>query len=204
MKSLMKNALILTVITLVAGILLGLVYEITKEPIALANENAKRKAYQTVVPEGERFETLEFDKKLADKVLSKAGVLGCEIDEIVVAKAKEEVKGYVITATSGEGYGGNLQVSVGIAEDGTVMGIEILSINETPGLGMNADTPEFKGQFAGKKENTFVVTKTGAVAENEIDAISSATITSNAVTNAVNAGVVYFQNMLVVGGSVNE
>ena len=204
MKSLMKNALVLAAITLVAGVLLGLVYEITKEPIALAKENAKRKAYQTVMPEGELFDTVDFEKKQAEKVLSKAGVLGCQIEEIVVAKTKEEVKGYVITTTSSEGYGGNIQVSVGIAGDGTVTGIEILSISETPGLGMNADTPDFKGQFAGKKGNPFVVTKTGAVAENEIDAISSATTTSNAVTNAVNAGVAYFQNMLVVGGSANE
>lgn len=204
MKILVKNALILAAITMVAGVLLGLVYEITKGPIALAKERAKKEAYQTVMPECERFDVLDFDAKQTEKVLAEAGVIGCQIDEIVVAKSKEEVKGYVITATSGEGYGSHIQVSVGIAEDGTVTGIELLSISETPGLGMNADTPEFKGQYAGKKVNAFVVTKAGAVAENEIDAISSATITSNAVTDAVNAGVVCFQKMLVVGGSANE
>ena len=110
--------------------------------------------------------------------------------------------GYVVTVTTSEGYGGVIQVSIGIAVDGTVKGIEMLSISETAGLGMNADTPEFKAQYADVLTEEFVVTKTGATAENEIDAISGATITSNAVTNAVNSAIAYFNQVL--GGSVNE
>ena len=195
MKNIIKNTAILTAITLVAGILLGFVYDITKEPIALAKEKAKNEAYQAVMQEADTFEALEVEAiELGDN--------GCVIDEVVTAKAGDEVKGYVVTTTSSEGYGGNIQVSVGIAADGTVKGIEMLAISETAGLGMNANTPEFKGQYADVLTDAFVVTKTGAAAENEIDAISGATITSNAVTNAVNSAVKYFNEVL--GGSVNE
>lgn len=195
MKNIIKNTAILTIITLVAGILLGLVYDITKEPIAQAKERAKNEAYQAVMKEADAFEALEVEA-------IELGIDGCVIDEVVSAKSGDEVKGFVITSTTNEGYGGSIQVSVGIAADGTVKGIEMLSISETAGLGMNANTTEFKAQYADVLTDAFVVTKTGASAENEIDAISGATITSNAVTNAVNSAIVYFNNVL--GGSVNE
>lgn len=203
MKKIIKNTLVLTVITLVAGILLGLVYEITKEPIANSKEKAKNEAYRSVMAEADTFESYaDFDSEEASKVIADAGIPGCRVDEAVVAKKGEEVIGYVITTTSGEGYGGDIQISIGIAEDGTVEGIAILSIGETAGLGMRATEPEFQAQFVGKKVDAFTVTKTGAQAENEIDALSGATITSNAVTNAVNAGVTYFHHE--IGGGVNE
>jgi len=145
--------------------------------------------------EADTFEALEVEAV-------ELGVSGCVVDEVVAAKAGSETAGYVITTTTSEGYGGNIQVSIGIAADGTVKGIEMLSIAETAGLGMNANTPEFKAQYADKLVDAFVVSKTGAAADNEIDAISGATITSNAVTNAVNSAIVYFNNVL--GGSVNE
>ena len=192
MKNIIKNAMILTVITLVSGILLGLVYDITKEPIAAAKEKAKNEAYQAVMTEADTFEALA----LKEVALS---VDGCTVNEAVAAKAGSELKGYVITVTTNAGYGGNIQVSVGIAEDGTVKGIEMLSIAETAGLGMNATKPEFKAQYADKLVDSFVVNKAGASAANEITAISGATITSNAVTNAVNTAILYFNNVL--GGS---
>jgi len=195
MKNIIKNTLILTAITLIAGVLLGLVYEITKEPIALAKEQAKKEAYQAVMAEADSFESVEVDINID------LGT-GCDVDEVVVAKAEEEIKGYVVTVTTHDGYGGDIQVSVGIAADGTSKGIEMLTIAETVGLGMNAETPEFKAQYADKSVDAFVVTKTGASTENEVDAISGATITSNAVTNAVNTALLYFNQVL--GGSVNE
>ena len=191
MKNIIKNTAILTVITLVAGLLLGYVYDITKEPIAKSKEAAKNAAYQTVMAEADAFEAMEVDA--AD-----LGT-GCDVNEVVAANAGSELKGYVITTTTHDGYGGDIQVSVGIAADGTVKGIEMLSIAETAGLGMNANTPEFKAQYADKLVDAFVVTKTGAAADNEIDAISGATITSNAVTNAVNTAILYYTNVL--GGS---
>lgn len=80
--------------------------------------------------------------------------------------------------------------------DGTVSGIEFLTITETAGLGMNAQKPEWKAQYAGKNVEEFSVTKSGASADNEINAISGATITSNAVTGAVNAAVYFARNCM--------
>lgn len=203
MKTMIKNALILTAITLVAGTLLGIVYEITKGPIAIAKEKAKKEAYQTVMKEADTFVPYEkFDIDEAKTILEKADISGCRVDEIVVAKASDITKGYVITVTTSEGYGGDIQVSMGITFDGTLKGIEILSISETAGLGMQADTTEFKSQYAEKTAENFVVTKEGAEGEHEIDAISSATITTKAITNAVNAGVAYYNQKL--GGKPNE
>ena len=103
---------------------------------------------------------------------------------------------------SNEAYDGDLEVSVGIAADGTVTGIEMLSISETAGLGMKADEADFKDQFKDKKVEKFSYTKSGESGDDKIDAISGATITTNAVTNAVDSALIYFQNEL--GGGVNE
>ena len=84
---------------------------------------------------------------------------------------------------------------MGIDNEGTVKGIEILKISETAGLGMKAKESRFKDQFAEKKVAQFSYTKTGASADFEIDAISGATITTKAVTNAVNAGLAFYGNL---------
>lgn len=202
MNKIVKNALILTAITLVSGLLLGGVYEITKEPIQASKEKAKQEAYKSVMSDAENFEEDKtFDAKEADKILKENKIKGCYLSGVAVGKDKsgEEI-GYVITSTSKEGYGGEIQISVGVSMDGTVTGIEILSINETAGLGMQATEPAFKKQFADVKTDKFVVKKDDP--KGNVDALSGATITTRAVTNAVNAGLSYFQDAL--GGSVNE
>nr|WP_294463642.1 RnfABCDGE type electron transport complex subunit G [uncultured Sellimonas sp.] len=202
MNKIIKNTIILTIITLISGVALGAVYQITKAPIANAQEEAKQEAYKQVFEDADSFEALDVDADEAAEAVKAAGVDdGATIDEAVEAKQGGETMGYVITATDPNGYGGDIQVSVGIETDGTVNGIAILSINETAGLGMKASEPEFYEQYSGKQTDHFYVSKDGGEGE-EIDAISGATITSRAVTGAVNASLGYFQNVL--GGSVDE
>lgn len=205
MNNILKNTLILTAITLVAGIGLGAVYEVTKEPIRQASESSKQEAYKQVIPDADSFEEYaDFDEDQAAAALADAGVTGNTINEVAVAMKGGEPAGYVITGTTSDGYGGDIQLSTGILSDGTVTGIAFLSITETAGLGMNAEKPEFTGQFSDKQVESFTVVKGGGSgAENEIDALSGATITSSAVTDDVNAALVYFQNVLV-GGAGNE
>ena len=199
----MKNTLILTAITVVSGLLLGVVYGITKEPIAQAQENTKQEAYRTVLSDASEFETVEFDADTAASLLSENGYTSDVITEIAEGTdASGETVGYVISVQSSEAYDGSLSLSVGIASDGTVKGIEMLEISETAGLGMKADEAEFKDQFKDKNVQKFTYTKTGEDGDDKIDAISGATITTNAVTNAVDSALVYFQNEL--GGGVNE
>ena len=202
MNKIIKNTIILTIITLVSGVALGAVYEITKAPIANAQEEAKQEAYTQVFEDADSFDDLEVDAKEAAEAVKAAGVDdGAEINEAVEAKQGGETIGYVITATDPNGYGGDIQVSVGIQNDGTVNGIAILSINETAGLGMKASEPEFYEQYSGKQTDHFYVSKDGGEGE-QIDAISGATITTRAVTGAVNASLGYYQNVL--GGSADE
>ena len=100
----------------------------------------------------------------------------------------------VFTKTA-KSYGGEIIVMTGIDSKGEVSGVEILQINDTPGLGMNADKPEFKEKFVGMND-TITVLKNSAKAENnEIDAISGATISSKAVTDAVNAAMADYKTI---------
>lgn len=194
----MKDALILFAITLVAGACLGGVYEATKEPIAAANLAAKEEAYRTVLPDAASFEADDMTDVMvsANAEVSGLGYGNVTVDEAAVAlDGSGTPMGYVVTTTSKDGYGGAITVSVGVLADGTVNGIAFLTLAETAGLGMNADT-DWKNQYAGKNVDAFSVTKNSASAENEINAISGATITSNAVTGAVNTAVYFVKNCL--------
>lgn len=204
MKSIMKDALILFAITLAAGLLLGVVYDITKEPIAAQKEKTKTQACQNVFREAAGFETYEeLDAETASAVLAEAGITGADIDEVMYAKdASDSVLGYVITVTDHEGYGGDIQFSMGITKEGMLNGISLLSISETAGLGMKAGDV-LVPQFTDKQVERFYTTKTGSANDSEIDAISGATITTDAIVNGVNGGLAYYQNVLK-GGSADE
>lgn len=196
----MKDAVILFVITLIAGICLGGVYTVTKEPIEIASQKAKEAAYKNVFPEADKFPASdEITAQIAgaNEALAGMGFGNVLVDEAVQAvDASGAVIGSVVSSSSKDGFGGLVSITVGIDADGTIKGIEFLSISETPGLGMNATKDTFKGQFPGKKADSLTVTKAGASADNEIDAMSGATITSKAVTNAVNAALYFAANCM--------
>lgn len=111
--------------------------------------------------------------------------------------ADGSVMGYVVETVS-KGYGGDISLMVGIGVDGTVQGVSILSINETAGLGMNAENPEFLEQFLGKS-GTIGVQKNGS-SDTEIQALTGATITSEAMADGVNQALLVCEQL---GGGVN-
>ncbi|MCC8059410.1 MAG: FMN-binding protein [Clostridiales bacterium] len=195
-----KNAIILFVITLIAGFCLGLVHEVTLEPIAAAQLASATATYQEVYPEAASFTTteeLEAKVAAAAEEISAQGYGNVTVDDIQEAlDAGGNVLGYLISASSNDGYNGLVQVSVGITNEGTLTGIGFLSIGETPGLGMKAKEPAFKDQFNGKPADTMSVVKVTPTADNQIQAISGASYTSNATTNAVNAAVYFYNNCL--------
>lgn len=200
MKGILKNTLSLTVITVIMGVLLGVVHHVTAEPIARQEQLKKEEAYENVYPSAERYEVLELAAGEGEAM--DEGLSGVRLDEAVLAlDGAGETLGYVLTVTTPEGYGGDIQIAMGISMDRTLQGIYFLSIEETAGLGMRADTQEFKSQFQGKQVESFVVTKNGASQEGEIDALSGATITSSAVTGAVNAGLTAFDLLTGEGGT---
>lgn len=201
MKKIIKDALVLAIITIVAGLLLGLVYKITKEPIAKQNEKTKINAYNSVFEQLESYENIE-DLTKAQEAIKEAGYDAVVLNEAVRAfdKDKKEL-GLIITVTDKDGYGGDIKMTIGIDTEGTVTGLEILEISETAGLGMKAQNEDFRNQFVGINADTIVYTKNGKTEANEIDAISSATITTSAVTDGVNGGIAAFKTL---GGGADE
>lgn len=204
MNALVKDCLKLVVITVVAGMLLGIVYGITKDPIAAQEEKAQMEAYAAVFPEAEDFEDLEgFSTEAASEVIAAydnpiSDHAGDEITSVVVAlDGSGETLGYIFNITTSKGFGGDISLTVGIQPDGTINGYSILSISETAGLGMNAQKEDWASQFADVNVESFTVVKDGSGSsdDSKIDAISGATITSNAVTGAMNSCIAYFQSI---------
>lgn len=188
MKKMLKDAAILFAITLISGLILGVVYEVTKDPIAEQKLKRKNAACQEVFTDAVSFEEKE----------APAGEKGAsaEVGGVYAALAEDgSLLGYVLEVTTHEGYGGDIQFAMGVRMDGTLNGISILSISETPGLGMKAGEV-LKPQFENRKASAFEYTKSGAVTESQIDAISGATITTNAVVGGVNTGLSFFQTEL--------
>ena len=192
MNKIIKNTLILAAITVVSGLVLGAAYEVTKDPIAQTQAKQKQEACQAVYPEADSFEAMDVDQKAAKEAIKKMGT-NATVDEVYSAVMDGSEAGYVVTVTDKDGYGGDIQITVGIKKDGTINGVSILSISETAGLGMKATEPSFYNQYVNKKADKFVVSKDGGDGE-QIDALSGATITSRAVTGAVNTALGYYQN----------
>ncbi len=175
-NKIIKDAIALFVITLVSGLCLGFVYNITKDPIALAEEQAKQESYQTVFPEAASFQNNgDIDTARASWTAD-----GAEVTEVLEAvDSAGTVLGYVVSVTATEGYGGDISLSLGVAQDGTITGLEVLSMSETAGLGAKCTTQEFKSQFAGIQKDQVVMNE-------DFDQISSATVTSSAIEKGVN------------------
>lgn len=186
-----KDALVLIIITLVAGLCLGGIYELTKEPIAHQKELAITESCKAVFPDEEGFAPVA-SFVLSDAVISETLAAELKQNGITVGNiytaltADGSLAGYAIEVTSAEGYGGDIRIMCGISADGTLRGISILEIGETAGLGMRAESV-IVPQIHNLNVAEITYTKTGKTSEDEIDAISGATITTKAFVNMINA-----------------
>lgn len=203
-KKIVHDALILFAFTVVLGLVLGVVYGVTKEPIDKVNYEKTQAAYKQVFADAASFEEYTgFDEDAAASLLAENGFAD-EIEAVNTAlDASGNALGYVLTVTAKDASQAAITFSVGIQNDGTVNGYSITSIAETPGLGMKATGEEFYSQFEGKNVDSFTVVKMTPTADNEIESISGSTITSKAMANGVNACLTYFRNVLE-GGNANE
>ncbi|MBQ1317079.1 MAG: RnfABCDGE type electron transport complex subunit G [Lachnospiraceae bacterium] len=204
LKRIPKPVVVLTVITLLAGLALSGVYSMTKDSIEAQEKAAATAAYKAVCPDAETFEETE-DVKAAIEALA-GGVYGssfgrCYINEAYEAKdASGNTAGYVVNVTTADGNDENISLAVGVKADGTVNCISFTELNETPGMGMRCGEPEFMSHFENKAVKEFKLLKGGgASADDEIDAISGATVTSSAVVNAVNAGLDFIHSVMMEG-----
>ena len=119
------------------------------------------KACQEVFSDATDFTDVQTDLDTLNQNLKENGLEYVTVDAVMEASDDSgQMLGYVLTVTDSEGYGGDIQLSMGVRMDGTLNGISILSISETAGLGMNADTDAFKSQFADKNVNSLLIRKT--------------------------------------------
>ena len=197
-KAIFKDAMILTAITLVAGFLLGLVFQVTAAPREQAVKAQTEAAYKSVFADASSFEDQkDFDEDAATKLVQKADADYATVKITGVSEAKGsdgKTLGYVITVVT-KSYGGDATLAMGITNEGVLNGYSITDISDTPGLGMKAKEAKCMDQFKNLAAGTLKVTKSSPAGDGEIEAISGATITSAAVTRAVNAGFVYFQSL---------
>ena len=195
-KKIVHDALILTAFTLVLGFLLGAVHEITADRIEASELAAEQAAYKDVFEDG--FSFIDYGAVDLEEANAEVAAAGYN-DEIIAIKqaldANNELLGYVFNVTAKDGSQGSITFSVGIEADGTVMGFSITDISETPGLGDKAKTDEFNDQFENKDVENFSVVKDGGSADEEILAITGATITSRAMTEGVNSALLVYNWM---------
>ncbi len=185
-----KNALILFAITLIAGGLLGFTF----------NATADAREYQAKLKTEVALNAVLSDSKFTEEVVKGSPSF---ITNIYAGNTAEDgsgdLTGYAFKLETTEGYGDKIILMVGFSSEGTISGIDIISHTETPGLGAKADEGDFKNQFAGKAIETLTVVKGGGSQPQDIDAIGGATITSSAVTKAVNEAIDYYNTNLLKG-----
>ena len=174
-KSTFLNMILaLFVITLVAGLSLGYVNDLTKGPIAKAKLERKVNALKEVLP--------DFDNNPVEEVLKIVSAKAKDSIEIYTASLKNTVSGTAIIGSSEKGFSGLIKIMVGFKPNGTIKNIVVLEQKETPGLGTKMKDEKFIKQFRDKDPSTFnlKVTKDGG----DVDALTGATITTRAFGEA--------------------
>lgn len=168
-KNMVKMIVCLVAIAIVTAALLAFVNGLTAPVIEKNNQAQLENSLREVIP-AEEFNIVKDENGVTVYTAEKGG----------------KIIGYCVV-NSQKGYGGDVKVMTGVNADGTVNKVTILEHGETPGLGANAEKPDFINQFMGKIKGVKV--NKNAPMGNEIKAISGATITSTAVTNAVNSAI---------------
>ena len=183
LSEILKPVIVLTAICLVTSALLAYTNKITAPEIEKQNMQAANEARNTVLSEAKDFESAKLN----------AG------EEYFIGKSENgDIIGYVFTTTA-KSYGGDIQVMVGVRADGSVNAVELLQINDTPGLGMNAKKDQFKDQFKGL--SGIIGVNKNESTDTEIKALTGATITSKAAAKGVNIALDIYEN--VIGGENN-
>jgi len=179
MKSIIKLGLILLLISTIAAIFLALTYNVTIDQIIFQRNAINENARKEVLADAEEFKPLNEDE------LNTIIITNPNIQEVYMGYKGDILVGYAIKSI-GQGYGGPVEVITGIDFEGTIKGVRVGNHLETPGLGANAQNPSFYLQYNGKKTDAGINVVKNNPQENEIQALSGATITSRAVTNGVN------------------
>ena len=192
MSDILKIGLKLFIITAIAAMVLGITNLATQGPIEQQRINTTNLAKQTVLPQAEEFSQVDMVAESAENDKAK-------IVEISAGMKDSEIVGYTFKLIA-SGYGGDLEVTVGINMNNKIEGVQIGEHSETPGLGAKIVEGSFTEQFNGKDiENPLSLTK-NTPGDQEVQAISGATVSSDAVNNGVNLAAQYYRDILRNGG----
>lgn len=186
-----KTGLILFLITALLAALLAFVNGKTAPLIEKNSLEKEQNAMKSVMPDATDFTELDITPQIA------ALADGGQINKAYKANDGSELKGIcVITETTG--YDVGIVAVTGVSPDLTVTGVDIIEMNETPGLGAKAADESFHGQYTGKSGEIGVAKSSPG--DTEIQAISGATKTSNGVTNGVNMALKAAELLMEKGG----
>ncbi len=190
MKNILNIAARLILITAVAGLLLGLTYSVTKDPIAAQEALEASESRKAVLADATDFEQIDLASLSLpeDYSVIQEAYWGLDNGE------KIGITVYMIV----KGYSTGLNITVGINSDGTVAGVSIGSNSETPGLGAKAADPSYLAQYDGLTPPAEVV-KTTPTESGEVQAVTGATITSTAVADAVNLAAQFYNDYVKEG-----
>lgn len=156
-----RMVVILAAICTGIALLLSVVNMLTENVIAENVVKEQNKAVLSIFPDGEEVKEYTLDSgETVFAIIKDGGIIGCCVNSV------------------GSGYGGDINLMVGIDTDGKVSGISFVSMSETPGVGTKVKGEGFVSQFLGLSEN--------AVIGENIDGISGATFSSKGVAEAVN------------------
>ncbi len=169
-KKIILPPLVLTLICAAIALMLGYVNAVTAGPIADAEARAKEEAIRAIFPNASEVTAGELPEESYESV---------KINAFYTVKGESGFLGCAVNVTVGSGYGGEINMTVGVTPDGKVKGVEIVSHSETAGLGARIDEASFRDRFAG-------ISGYAEIGEN-VDAISGATISSKAVAAGVPA-----------------
>lgn len=199
-ETVFQNVIVMLLITLVSGFLLGYINDLTKAPIEAAMVKEKNESYARMFRDADEFNEELLNSEVQNDIknfLKDNGFSGGSVNGVVEVKSSGLLNGYILTTSSSNAYGGNITISLGIDMKGNIVGIDYVNISETAGLGMNAKEDSFKNQFVGKNSEQLTYVKGSPTNDNEIEAITSATVTTSAVIEAVNSGLSYFYNYIL-------
>lgn len=174
-SELIKPSLVLLIICLVVAAALAATYQITAPIIEAINIKNANIARGVVLPQAEgSFSQIE-----------------AELPESVTEIFKAENGTGVVLTVLDKGFGGKLTVMVGIDDKDAITGVKVTKHTETPGLGTKAMTEEYLSQYIGQS----AITRANEQGETQIDAVTGATITSNAVYRAAETALAQYKEL---------
>lgn len=177
LKEILHLGIVLGIISMIAAILLGTTYSVTKSTIELQKKKAILEAQQDIFPEAKTFE--DYINPISKEKINNLKLDLTTVYSLIEAKSESgEILGYIANVST-PGYSGNIVYVIGLTKEKQIKKIKITEQTETPGLGANVAKRNFLDQFSNKN------VLDGFEVKKDVKAITAATISSRALTNGV-------------------